>query len=123
MARVLIVDDATVMRINMRKMLEKMGHEVVGEAENGAIAVTEYEKLNPDFVTMDITMPNIDGVEDGIEATRRINQYDYKAKIVMVTSHGEQDKVIRAIQNGASNYILKPVKYEKLEETLSKLSL
>lgn len=123
MAKVLIVDDATIMRINMRKMLEKLGHEVIGEAKNGAEAVTEYEKLNPDFVTMDITMPNVGGVEDGIEATRRIAQYDYKAKIIMITSHGEQDKVIRAIQNGASNYILKPVKFEKLEEVVNKLSL
>jgi len=123
MATVLIVDDATIMRIQMKKMLEKLGHEIIGEAKNGAESVTQYEKLNPDFVTMDITMPNIGGVEDGIEATRRIAQFDYKAKVIMVTSHGEQDKVIRAIQNGASNYILKPVKIEKLEETINKLDL
>ena len=123
MATVLIVDDATIMRIQMKKMLEKLGHEVIGEAKNGVESVTQYEKLNPDFVTMDITMPNVGGVEDGIEATRRITQFDYKAKVIMVTSHGEQDKVIRAIQNGASNYILKPVKIEKLEETINKLDL
>ena len=123
MATVLIVDDATIMRIQMKKMLEKLGHEVIGEAKNGAESVTQYEKLNPDFVTMDITMPNVEGVEDGIEATRRITQFDYKAKVIMITSHGEQDKVIKAIQNGASNYILKPVKIEKLEETINKLDL
>ncbi len=123
MATVLIVDDATIMRIQMKKMLEKLGHEVIGEAKNGVESVTQYEKLNPDFVTMDITMPNVGGVEDGIEATRRITQFDYKAKVIMITSHGEQDKVIRAIQNGASNYILKPVKIEKIEETINKLDL
>ena len=121
MARVLIVDDATIMRINIKKMLDKMGHDVVGEAANGHEAVEVYEKVNPDFVTMDVTMPDVGGVADGIEAVRRITQYDYKAKIIMVTSHGEQDKVIRAIQNGASNYILKPIKYEKLEEVVDKL--
>ena len=123
MATVLIVDDATIMRIQMKKMLEKLDHEIIGEAKNGYEAVVQYEKLNPDFVTMDITMPNIGEVKDGIEATRRINQFDYKAKIIMVTSHGEQDKVIKAIQNGASNYILKPVKIDKLEETIDKLDL
>ena len=121
MAKVLIVDDATIMRITIKKMFTKMGHEVVGEAANGHEAVEVYEKVNPDFVTMDVTMPEIGGVQDGIEAVRRIIQYDYKAKIIMVTSHGEQDKVIRAIQNGASNYILKPIKYEKLEEVVDKL--
>jgi two-component system, chemotaxis family, chemotaxis protein CheY len=121
MAKVLIVDDATVMRINIRKMLEKLGHEVVGEAVNGFEAIAQYEKLNPDFVTMDITMPQEEGIEDGIEAVRRIRQYDYKAKIIMITSHGEEQKVIKAIQNGASNYLLKPLHFEKFKEILNKL--
>lgn len=123
MAKVLIADDATIMRINLKKMLEKMGHEVVAEAVNGKEAVDLYEKEKPDFVTMDITMPSVGEVEDGIEATKQIHEYDKNAKIIMVTSHGEQDKVIRAIQNGASNYILKPIKYEKLEEIVEKLKL
>jgi len=123
MATVLIVDDAAIMRINIRKMLEKLGHKVVGEAVNGHDAIQQYEKLNPDFVTMDITMPEINGIGDGIEAVRQIRLSDYKAKIIMITSHGEQKKVISAIQNGASNYLLKPIIYEKLEEVVNKLSL
>ena len=121
MAKVLIVDDAAIMRINIKKMLEKMGHEVISEAENGFVAIDKYKLLHPDFVTMDITMPSVNDVHDGIDATTEIVKYDNQAKIIMVTSHGEQDKVIRAIQNGASNYILKPIKYEKLEEAVNKL--
>ena len=121
MATVLIVDDAAIMRINIKKMLEKLGHEVIGEAVDGHDAIQQYEKLDPDFVTMDITMPEVNGVGDGIEAVKQIRLHDYKAKIIMVTSHGEQNKVIKAIQNGASNYLLKPIKYDKLEEVINKL--
>ena len=123
MAKVLIVDDATIMRINMKRILEQLGHEVIGEAVNGLDAVEKYDTLKPDFVTMDITMPEAGGVEDGIEATKRIREADPKAKIIMVTSHGEQDKVIRAIQNGASNYMLKPLNVDKLTEIIEKLKL
>jgi two-component system chemotaxis response regulator CheY len=123
MAKVLIVDDAKIMRANVRKMLEKLGHEIVGEAENGFQSIGLYEDNNPDFVTMDITMPEIQGIKDGIDAVVEIRKIDYKAKIIMVTSHGEQDKVIKAIQAGASNYILKPLKIEKLEEVIEKLNL
>ena len=123
MARVLIADDATVMRINVRKMLDKMGHEVVGEAVNGDDGVKKFAIHHPDLVTMDITMPAINGIKDGIDAVEKIMEINDEVKIIMVTSHGEQDKVIRAIENGASNYILKPIKYEKLEEVISKLGL
>ena len=123
MAKVLIVDDAKIMRANIRKMLEKLGHEVVGEAENGRDAIQKYKMLHPNFVTMDITMPEVDGVADGIDAVIEIMKIDCKAKIIMVTSHGEQDKVIKAIQAGAANYILKPLKIEKLEEVIKKLKL
>ena len=123
MAKVLIVDDAKIMRANIRKMLEKLGHEVVAEAENGFKSIELYEKNLPDFVTMDITMPGSNGIEDGIDAVVEIMKLDYKAKIIMVTSHGEQDRVIKAIQAGASNYILKPLKIEKLEEVIQKLKL
>jgi len=123
MATVLIADDAKIMRVNLRKMLEKMGHNIVAEAENGYDAIEKYKLFKPDLVTMDITMPNVNDVEDGIAAVGKIIEHNSNAKIIMVTSHGEQDKVIRAIQNGASNYVLKPIKYEKLEETVGKLEL
>jgi len=121
MATVLVVDDANIMRANIKKMLSHLGHHVVGEAANGADAIKQYKILKPELVTMDITMPNFEGIADGIEAVKHIIEADSQAKIIMVTSHGEQDKVIKAIQNGASNYILKPLQLEKLEETINKL--
>ena len=122
MATALVVDDAKIMRANVRKMLEKLGYDVV-EAENGQDAITKYEKHKPNFVTMDITMPEVGGIKDGIQAVVEIMKIDIKAKIIMVTSHGEQDKVIRAIQAGALNYILKPIKFDKLEEVVMKVVL
>lgn len=125
MATALIVDDAKVMRVNIRNMLEKLGHEVVGEAENGYQGIKKYEECLPDFVTMDITMPP-DGptgnvISDGIDSVKGIKDFHPAAKIIMVTSHGEQDKVIKAIQAGASNYILKPIEVEKLGEVINKV--
>ena len=118
MANVLIVDDANIMRLNIKNMLIKLGHTVIGEASSGFEAIEQYKVLKPDIVTMDITMPQDQGVKDGIESVKRIIEYDSHAKIIMITSHGEQDKVIRAVQEGASNYLLKPVKIEKLEQVI-----
>ena len=120
MATALVVDDAKIMRANVKKMLMKLGYDVV-EAGDGAEAIKMYEKHNPTFVTMDITMPEVGGIKDGIEAVEEIMKINPKAKIIMVTSHGEQDKVIRAIKAGALNYILKPIKFEKLEEVIMKV--
>ncbi|MEA2050553.1 MAG: response regulator [Campylobacterota bacterium] len=121
MATVLVVDDAKVMRINVKNMLEKLGHEVVAEADNGYRAIEQYKEELPDFVTMDITMPSDRGVADGIDSVKGIIDFHPAAKIIMVTSHGEQDKVIKAIQAGASNYLLKPIQVDKLEEVVNKL--
>jgi len=123
MATALVVDDAKVMRINVKNMLEKLGHEVLGEAANGYLAIEAYKEHLPDFVTMDITMPSDRNIADGIDAVKGIIDFHPAAKIIMVTSHGEQDKVIKAIQAGASNYLLKPIHLEKLEEVISKLNL
>jgi len=122
MANVLIVDDAKIMRLNLKIILEKLGHQVISEAQNGFEAIDKYKVTKPDFVTMDVTMPSINGINDGIDAVGEIIKYDKDAKIIMVTSHGEQDKVIKAIQNGASNYVLKPIKQDKLEEIINKLN-
>ena len=121
MATCLIVDDAKVMRLNVRNMIEELGHDVVGEAQNGFLGVEMYKQQLPDFVTMDITMPSDRGIADGIDAVKAIKEFHPDAKIIMVTSHGEQDKVIKAIQNGASNYLLKPIQIEKLEEVINKV--
>lgn len=123
MAKALVVDDSKIMRVNVRRMLEKLGHEVVGEAENGYQSISKYEETSPDFVTMDITMPEVNGVKDGIDAVEGIKKINPKAKIIMVTSHGEQDKVIRAIKNGASGYLLKPIKEDELKTKIEKLKL
>ncbi|MEA3383091.1 MAG: response regulator [Campylobacterota bacterium] len=121
MATVLIVDDAKIMRLNVRKMVEELGHEVVAEAETGHKGIVAYKKELPDIVTMDITMPGEMGIVDGIDAVKGIIEFHPAAKIIMVTSHGEQDKVIKAIQAGASNYLLKPIQIEKLEEIVNKI--
>jgi two-component system chemotaxis response regulator CheY len=121
MATVLIVDDAAIMRANLKKMLEKLGHEVLAESVNGFDAIEDYQIYNPDFVTMDISMPGKNGIKDGIDAVEKIKINDPDAKIIMITSHGEQEKVIKAIHNGASNYILKPIHIDKFEEVIDKL--
>jgi len=120
MATALVVDDAKIMRANVKKMLIKLGYDVI-EAGDGAEAIKMYEKHSPNFVTMDITMPEVSGIKDGIDAVTEIIKLDHKAKIIMVTSHGEQDKVIRAIKAGALSYILKPITFDKLEEVVMKV--
>ena len=123
MGKVLVVDDAKIMRANIKKMLTSLGHVIVAEAENGFDAIEKYNVFKPDFVTMDITMPEKNNIHDGIDAVTGIRIDNPDAKIIMVTSHGEQDKVIRAVQAGALNYILKPIKIDKLEEVLIKHGL
>jgi len=121
MAKILVVDDAKIMRMSIKNMLHDLGHKVIGEADSGYSAINEYKDLHPDIVTMDITMPQVNDIADGIEAVKQIMEYDKNAKIVIITSHGEQEKVIKAIQSGASNYLLKPLKVDRLKEVLDKL--
>ena len=120
MKKVLIVDDATIMRHLVKKIVEELGYQVAGEAGDPQEAIDKYKKLRPDIVTMDITMPQVNGIEDGIAATKKILKLDMDAKIIMVTSHGEKDKVIHALKAGAMGYILKPIKKEGLEEAFLK---
>ncbi|MBU2701431.1 two-component system chemotaxis response regulator CheY [Sporomusaceae bacterium BoRhaA] len=110
MARILIVDDSLMMRKTLRNFLEKAGHEIVGEALNGEQAILSYSKCQPELVTMDITMPGL----GGIEAIRRIIQVDPAANIVVVSSLGQKHIIFDAIQNGAKNFILKPITEQKL---------
>jgi len=123
MARVLIVDDAKIMQISISKIMKELQHDVVATASSGYQGIEQYKLHKPDFVTMDITMPQEQGIADGIEAVKQIIEFDPKAKVIMITSHGEQEKVIKAIQNGASNYMLKPLQKQKLEEIISKLGV
>lgn len=117
MKKVLVADDATFMRTSLRMMLERNGFEVAGEAENGLVAVSKYKEIRPDIVTMDITMP----VCDGIKAVQMIKEFDPNAKIVMISSMGQECFVKEAILSGAKGFIVKPFKEEYVIETLSKL--
>lgn len=115
--RVLIVDDAVVMRMMIKGILSKNGFEIVGEAQNGVEAVDKYKQLMPDLVTMDMVMPEM----DGISAVKQIIAHDANAKIIMCTSMGQQALVVEAIQAGAKSFITKPFQPPKILETLEKV--
>lgn len=114
--KVLIVDDAAFMRMMLKDILTKNDFEVVGEAENGKVAVAAYQKLQPDIVTMDITMPEM----NGIDAVKAIKTLDASAKVVMVSAMGQQPMVIEAIQAGAVDFIVKPFQPDRVVEALNK---
>lgn len=117
MPKVLIVDDAAFMRLAIRRLLEPNGFEVVGEAENGEVAVKKYFECNPDIVTMDITMPDM----TGIEALKAIRQRDAEAKIVMISAMGQEALVKESIIHGAKTFIVKPFKDEHVIQTLKQV--
>ena len=114
MKKVLIVDDAAFMRAAIKTILERNGFEVVGEAENGAIGVRKYQELRPDIVTMDITMPEM----TGLEALKHIRSFDPDAKVVMITAMGQEHLVKEAILSGAKSFIVKPFKEDHVIQTL-----
>lgn len=118
MKRVLIVDDAAFMRLAIKTMLENNGFDVVGEAEDGHSAVRKYKELTPDIVTMDITMPEM----SGIEALKKIREYDSKAKVIMVSAMGQEGMVRESIISGAKSFIVKPFLEEQVVKTLNKIS-
>ncbi len=117
MGRVLIVDDATFMRSTIRMMLERNGIEVAGEAENGYTAIQRYDELQPEVVTMDITMPDM----DGIRAVKEIMQHSPDAKIIMVSAIGQERLVREAILSGAKGFIVKPFEEAALIGSIRKL--
>jgi two-component system chemotaxis response regulator CheY len=116
MKRVLVVDDAAFMRLTLKTMLEKNGYEVVGNAENGAKAIEMYKILKPEIVTMDITMPDM----DGIAALGEIIKFDPKAIVVMLSAMGQEGKIREAVLLGAKGFIIKPFKEDILLKALSK---
>ncbi|MBT9253403.1 MAG: response regulator [Brockia lithotrophica] len=115
--RILIVDDAAFMRMMLKDILKRGGYEVVGEAANGVEAVALYRELRPDLVTMDITMPEM----DGISALKQIRTLDPEAKVIMVSAMGQQAMVIEAIQSGARDFIVKPFQAERVLEAVRKV--
>lgn len=115
-AKVLIVDDAAFMRMMLKDILTKNGYTVVGEAENGAVAVARYGELKPDLTIMDITMPEM----DGLQAVKEIRQQDAQARIIMCSAMGQQAMVIEAIQSGAKDFVVKPFQADRVIEAVSK---
>lgn len=118
MSRVLIVDDTAFMRLSIRTMLEKHGFEVVAEAENGKQAIQKYFECNPDIVTMDITMPEMSGIQALIEIKKKAP----RAKIVIVSALGQEALVKEAIINGAVSFIVKPFKEEDMIQAMKKVA-
>lgn len=115
--KILIVDDAVFMRMKLKDILEKAGFEVVGEAQNGAEAIEIYKAERPDLVTMDITMPEVDGVT----ALKEIKAYDPNARIIMCSAMGQQSMVMEAIQSGALDFIVKPFDNERVIQSINKV--
>ncbi|AFM42699.1 response regulator with CheY-like receiver, AAA-type ATPase, and DNA-binding domains [Desulfosporosinus acidiphilus SJ4] len=113
---VMIVDDAAFMRMMLKDILTKNGVTVVGEAENGAIAVEKYMELQPNLTIMDITMPEM----DGLQAVKEIIKRDPKARIIMCSAMGQQSMVIEAIQSGAKDFVVKPFQAERVIEAVTK---
>ncbi|MBJ7457179.1 MAG: response regulator [Thermoleophilia bacterium] len=116
MPSVLIADDAAFMRMMIKNILTDAGYEIVGEAENGAVAVTKYRELKPDLTTMDITMPEM----DGLAALKEIRSGDPAARVVMCSAMGQQSMVIESIQAGARDFIVKPFQPDRVLEAIQK---
>lgn len=118
MKRVLIVDDAAFMRVSIKNMLIKNGYDVCGEAENGEIAIQRFQELTPDIVTMDITMPN----KDGLTSLKEILAVNPSANVVMVSAMGQESMVREAIISGAKGFIVKPFKEDVIISALKNIS-
>ena len=115
--KILVVDDAAFMRMMLKDIITKAGYEVVGEAADGVEALAKYNELKPDLVTLDITMPN----KDGIAALKDIKAADPSALCVMCSAMGQQSMVIEAIQSGAKDFIVKPFQADRVIESIKKV--
>ncbi len=114
--KILIVDDAAFMRMMIKDILSKNGFDIVGEAADGVQAIEKYRETNPDLVTMDITMPEM----DGITALKEIKKINPNAKVIMCSAMGQQAMVIDAIQAGANDFIVKPFQADRVLEAINK---
>lgn len=114
---ILICDDAAFMRMMIKDILTKNGYNVAGEAENGAMAVDKYKEIKPDLVLMDITMPEM----DGIQALKKIKESDPGAHVIMCSAMGQQAMVIESIQAGAKDFIVKPFQADRVLEAVKKV--
>lgn len=116
MPRILIVDDAAFMRMMLKDILTKNGYEIAGEAPNGLKGVEMYKSEKPDAVTMDITMPEM----DGIQAVKEIKAFDANARVIMCSAMGQQAMVMDAIKSGARDFIVKPFQADRVLEAIKK---
>ena len=114
---ILICDDAAFMRMMIKDILTKNGYNIAGEAENGQKAVEKYAEVQPDLVLMDITMPEM----DGIEALKKIKEADPAASVIMCSAMGQQAMVIESIQSGAKDFIVKPFQADRVIEAVQKV--
>ncbi|MCL4515992.1 MAG: response regulator [Firmicutes bacterium] len=114
--KILIIDDAAFMRTMLKDILTKGGYEVVGEAESGTTAIDKFKELQPDLVTMDITMPEL----DGISAVKEIKKVNPNAVIIMCSAMGQQAMVIDAIQAGAKDFVVKPFQPDRVLDAVKK---
>lgn len=113
----MIVDDASFMRMSLKKIITRLGFEVIAEADNGQSAITKFKELRPDVVTLDITMPEM----NGIEALKEIKKLDPAARVVIVSAMGQEGYVREAVLNGARDFILKPFKEETVNAVMESL--
>lgn len=114
--RVLVVDDSEFMRMMIKDVIKAIGYEVAGECDNGEDAVTEYEKLKPDLVTIDLVMPKASGI-DGLKG---IMAKDPKAKVIVVSAVDQRQSLMEAIKSGAKDFIVKPFDEERIESAIKK---
>ena len=117
LARILIVDDAKFMRMTLTNILKKANHEIVGEAENGKIGVEMYRRYKPDLVTMDVTMPEM----SGIDAVKTIKSQFPDARIIMCSAMGQQKMVVEAIEMGAKDFIVKPFDESRVQDAINRV--
>ena len=116
--RILITDDAPFMRVTLRRILAESGYDIVGEAETGAEAISMYSQLKPDLVTMDITMPEM----DGITALRAIRELNPEATVLVCTAMSQKNLVIEAMAAGAKDFLLKPYQRDRVLESVAKFA-
>ena len=116
MARILVVDDAAFMRKMVSDALTKGGHEIVGEAGNGTEAVAQYQALKPEVTTLDITMPE----KDGLAALKEIIAFDPGARVIMCSALGQESKVLESIKAGAKDFVVKPFQPDRVIEAVGK---
>ena len=117
MAKILVVDDAKFLRMTLSNLLRKANHEIIGEGENGKEAIKLYRELQPDLVTMDITMP----IMSGLDAVKEIKKEFPAAKVIMCSAMGQQKMVVEAIEAGAKDFIIKPFDEARVIDSINRV--